>query len=62
MALLVAACASPPAPTAKVPDKLKPGANESLAMIVPARGVQIYECRARTDQVGRVPSGIAAPA
>jgi len=32
-----------------VPDKLKPGANESLAMIVPAKGVQIYECRAGKD-------------
>jgi Protein of unknown function (DUF3455) len=29
-----------------VPDSLKPGANESLALIVPAKGVQIYECRA----------------
>jgi len=50
----IAACASPlpPASTASVPDNLKPGANESLAMIVPAKGVQIYECRARKDQVG----------
>ncbi len=49
-----AACASPQPPTSmvRVPDKLKPGANESLAMIVPAKGVQIYECRARKDQVG----------
>jgi len=46
-ALLLAACASP-APVA-VPDTLKPGANEALAMIVPAKGVQIYECRARKD-------------
>jgi hypothetical protein len=29
-----------------VPDKLKPGANEALTMVVPAKGVQIYECRA----------------
>ena len=52
--LLVAACASPqpPRPIARVPDKLMPGANESLAMIVPAKGVQIYECRARKDLVG----------
>jgi hypothetical protein len=52
LVLLVAACASPqrPTPMVKVPDKLKPGANESLAMIVPAKGVQIYECRARKDQ------------
>ena len=53
LALLVAACASPQPPTSmvKVPAKLKPGADESLAIIVPAKGVQIYECRARKDQV-----------
>jgi hypothetical protein len=53
LSLLVAACASPQPPTSmvKVPDKLKPGADESLATIVPAKGVQIYECRARKDQV-----------
>ena len=28
-----------------VPDNLRPGANESLALVVPAKGVQIYECR-----------------
>ena len=51
LALLAAACVSPqpPMPTVTVPDKLKPSANESLAMIVPAKGVQIYECRARKD-------------
>ena len=40
--LLVAACAGlqKPTPTVNVPDKLKPPANESLAMIVPAKGVQ----------------------
>ena len=57
LVLLVAACASPQAPTSmvKVPEKLKPGANESLAMIVPAKGVQIYESRARKsgDMNGR---------
>jgi hypothetical protein len=39
-ALLAAGCAS-----VQVPESLKPAANESLAMIVPAKGVQIYECR-----------------
>jgi hypothetical protein len=50
--LLGASCASLQAPksVAKVPDNLKPGANESLAMIVAAKGVQIYECRATKDQ------------
>ena len=50
--LLVAACAAlqKPTPMVNVPDKLKPPVNETLAMIVPAKGVQIYECRARKDQ------------
>ena len=50
--LVFAACASlqGPTPTVSVPDKLKPRANESLAMIVSAKGVQIYECRAKRDQ------------
>lgn len=49
---LIAACASPQAPvaTAGVPANLQPGANHSLAMIVPAKGVQIYECRATKDK------------
>ena len=42
VAALTAGCAS----TVPVPDNLKPAANESLALIVPAKGVQIYECRA----------------
>ena len=58
-----AACASPQPPTSmvRVPDKLKPGASESLAMIVPAKGVQIYECRARKDQVGEYEWAFVAP-
>ena len=36
-----AGCAS----TIQVPENLKPGASESLALVVPAKGVQIYECR-----------------
>jgi hypothetical protein len=42
LSAFAAGCAS----TVPVPDSLKPGANESLALIVPAKGVQIYECRA----------------
>jgi hypothetical protein len=54
LAFLAAGHASPQAPTrlAKLPDKLNPGANESLATIVPAKGVQIYECRAGKDRAG----------
>ena len=63
LVLLGAACASPQPPTSmvKVPDKLKPGANAALAIIVPAKGVQIYECRARKDQVGGYEWAFVAP-
>jgi hypothetical protein len=63
LTLLVAACASlqRPTPTVNVPDKLKPPANESLAMIVPAKGVQIYECRAKKDQAGAYEWAFVAP-
>src|SRR5947207_4827126 len=62
LVLLVASCASPPRPPmVKVPDTLRPGANESLALIVPAKGVQIYECRARKDRVGEYEWAFVAP-
>ena len=39
---------SPPAARTSsiIPQKLNPAADESTTMIVPAKGVQIYECRA----------------
>jgi hypothetical protein len=43
--LSLAAAAAGCAGTAQVPEKLKPAAHESLAMVVPAKGEQIYECR-----------------
>jgi hypothetical protein len=51
LAIAVSACAqvSNLTPTVQVPDKIKSAANESLAMIVAAKGVQIYECRASKD-------------
>jgi hypothetical protein len=53
LAAVTAACSSlQPSTASNIPDQLKAGANESLAMIVPAKGVQIYECRARKDQGG----------
>jgi hypothetical protein len=62
-ALVIAGCASPPPPISPVavPDQLKTGANESLAMIVPAKGVQIYECRAKKDQAGGYEWAFVAP-
>lgn len=63
LALIAAGCASVQASrsTAQVPDKLKPGANESLAMIAHAKGVQIYECRASKDQAGNYEWAFVAP-
>jgi Protein of unknown function (DUF3455) len=40
-AALLAGCAS-----SIIPEKLNPSAGETMTMIVPAKGVQIYECRA----------------
>jgi hypothetical protein len=39
--ILAVGCAN----TVQVPDNLKPGANESLAMVAAATGVQVYQCR-----------------
>ena len=63
LALVATGCGGlqPPMSVAKVPDRLKPGANETLAMIVPAKGVQIYECRARKDQAGAYEWAFVAP-
>jgi len=49
-ALLLNACAT--TTPVEVPANLKTATSETLAMIVPARGVQIYECRARKDKNG----------
>jgi uncharacterized protein DUF3455 len=48
----VSAAAEPAASSAGLAQKLKVGADESLAMIVPAKGVQIYECRAAKGEGG----------
>ena len=51
VAIAVSACAQVPTvtPTVQVPDKIKGAANESLVMIVAAKGAQIYECRGGKD-------------
>ncbi len=51
LVLAISACAQVPALTSavQVPDMIKGAANESLAVIAAARGVQIYECRAGKD-------------
>jgi len=48
-------------PLAQVPEKLKPSADESLVMIVAAKGVQIYECRAKKDPSGDYEWAFVAP-
>jgi hypothetical protein len=58
--VLLAACATPPAPPA-VPDALKPPAGESLVSVVAARGVQIYECRAKKDDPAATEWAFVAP-
>lgn len=53
-ALLLGGCAVLQGPTAapEVPQKLRPAADERLALVVPARGVQVYECRLKADASG----------
>jgi hypothetical protein len=60
LVLLVGACAGPTS-TISVPDRLKPAMTESLSMIVQAKGVQIYECRAKKDQAGGYEWAFVAP-
>ena len=55
LSVLAAGCAT----NAPVPENLKPGANETLALIAPAKGVQIYECLDRTGK--RIGSHYAGP-
>ncbi len=60
---LVTACASLETPTraVDVPAKLSAGASESLAAIVPAKGVQVYECRAKAGQADQYGWVFVAP-
>jgi hypothetical protein len=61
LAMSAVASAQSPAPTAKVPENLKPSANESVAMIVAAKGVQIYECRQVKNQADAYEWAFVAP-
>ena len=45
------ACSTMPA-TVAVPVSIKGAADEQVVMVAPARGVQIYECRAKAGQAG----------
>jgi hypothetical protein len=57
---LVAGCATQSAPFV-TPQKLNPGAGESMTLIVPAKGVQIYECRASKTVPGAYEWAFVAP-
>jgi Protein of unknown function (DUF3455) len=57
---VVAACTGMP-PAAPVPDALKPGAYESAMATLAARGVQIYECRAKKDDARATEWAFVAP-
>lgn len=50
-ALGLAACSTTPALVA-VPDAIKGDASQQVTLVVPAKGVQIYECRAKQGQAG----------
>ena len=56
LAALAAGCA-----TTQVPVALKPEANQKLALIVHAKGEQIYECREKKDQAGAYDWAFIAP-
>lgn len=64
MASLLHGCAThvgmEPVPAA-VPEALRAPADQRLAMIVPARGVQIYECRATKERPGHFDWAFVAP-
>jgi len=59
LAVALAGCASAPPPP--LPASLAPDANESLAMVVAAKGVQIYECRAAKDAADKYEWTFVAP-
>ncbi|TWO70282.1 DUF3455 domain-containing protein [Caenimonas sedimenti] len=61
-ALVAAGCATTAleAPLATVPAKLQP-AGETISHVVPAKGVQIYECRAKAGAAGQAEWAFVAP-
>jgi hypothetical protein len=62
-ALQLGACTGIDAQNARVivPEQLKAGAGEKLALVVPASGVQIYECRASAQKAGAYEWAFVAP-
>lgn len=61
-AAAAAGCAGiEPAAATQVPLPLRPAPGERLAMVVPATGVQIYECRAKAGAAGDYEWAFVAP-
>lgn len=61
-ALLLAGCAGPsPRPLAQVPATLQPPAGQALVAVVPAVGVQVYECRAKANAATEFEWAFVAP-
>ncbi len=52
---------APPTTPPTVPDKIKAPAGESVAFALTAKGVQIYECRAKKDDSSQCEWGLKAP-
>lgn len=61
LALQAAGCATEPPALNAVPQSLQPAAHETLAMVVPAAGVQIYECREAMNRPGTYEWAFVAP-
>ena len=62
VALAVASCAvERPVAPADVPDALAPTPNATLALVAAANGVQIYQCREKTDAPGTWTWQLVAP-
>jgi hypothetical protein len=59
--LLAAGCINQPHAHPSVPDQLRVTAAEVPMMTVHARGVQIYECRARANDAAAMEWGFIAP-
>jgi hypothetical protein len=51
-ALAAGCAATAPSALVQVPENLRPDPADTLAFVLPAVGVQIYECRARNDGSG----------
>lgn len=59
----MAGCANrlAPDPAVQVPETLRPGTHEKLALVVPAKGDQIYECREVAGRPGTYDWAFVAP-